>query len=82
MVKSQFTEYFNKKLFFFSYPHTLTIRLKRPVYRAFSGEGKREGLRAKKLKLPSPGRNAPMSFPNTNRTNNTNLFRLQERYIR
>jgi hypothetical protein len=39
MVKSQFTEYFNKKLFSFFYPHTLTIRLKRPVYRGFSGEG-------------------------------------------
>ena len=43
MVKSQFTEYFNKKLFSFFYPHTLTIRLKRPVYRAFSGEGWCEG---------------------------------------
>ena len=32
-----------KKLFFFFYPHTLTIRLKRPVYRGFSGEGKCEG---------------------------------------
>ena len=32
-----------KKLFFFSYPHTLTFRLKRPVYRGFSGEGKCEG---------------------------------------
>lgn len=31
MVKSQFTEYY-KKTFFFFYPHTLTIRLKRPVY--------------------------------------------------
>ena len=29
-----------KKLFLFSNPHTLTIRLKRPVYRGFSGEGK------------------------------------------
>ena len=56
MVKSQFTEYFNKKKFFFSYPRTLTIRLKRPVYQAFSGEGKREGVRVKKLKLLSPGR--------------------------
>ena len=33
----------NKKTFFFFYPHTLTIRLKRPVYRGFSGEGKCEG---------------------------------------
>ena len=32
-----------KKTFFFFYPHTLTIRLKRPVYRGFSGEGKCEG---------------------------------------
>ena len=32
-----------KKLFFFFYPHTLTFRLKRPVYRGFSGEGKCEG---------------------------------------
>ena len=32
-----------KKLFFFFYPHTLTIRLKRPVYRGFGGEGKCEG---------------------------------------
>ena len=46
MVKSQFTEYFNKKKFFFFNPHTLTIRLKRPVYRAFSGEGRCEGVRA------------------------------------
>ena len=34
----------NKKIFFFIfYPHTLTFRLKRPVYRGFSGEGKCEG---------------------------------------
>ena len=32
-----------KKTFFFFYPHTLPIRLKRPVYRGFSGEGKCEG---------------------------------------
>ena len=32
-----------KKTFFFFYPHTLTIRLKRPVYRGVSGEGKCEG---------------------------------------
>ena len=32
-----------KKLFFFFYPHTLTFRLKRPVYRGFKGEGKGEG---------------------------------------
>ena len=32
-----------KKLFSFFYPHTLTFRLKRPVYRGFSGEGKCEG---------------------------------------
>ena len=50
MVKSQFTEYFNKKLFSFFYPHTLTIRLNSPVYRGLSGEGKCEGnipIRAK-----------------------------------
>lgn len=27
--------------------HTLTIRLKRPIYRAFSGEGRCEGVRIK-----------------------------------
>ena len=32
-----------KIFFLFCYPHTLTIRLKRPVYRGFSGEGKCEG---------------------------------------
>ena len=26
-----------KKLFFFFFPHTLTIRLKRPVYQGFKG---------------------------------------------
>ena len=44
---SQFTEISNKKKFFFFYPHTLTIRLKRPVYRGFSGEGWCEGVRVK-----------------------------------
>ena len=34
---------YNKKSFFFFYPHTLTFHLKRPVYRGFSGEGKCEG---------------------------------------
>ena len=34
---------YNKKSFFLFYPHTLTFRLKRPVYRGFSGEGKCEG---------------------------------------
>ena len=33
----------NKNIFFFFCPHTLTFRLKRPVYRGFSGEGKCEG---------------------------------------
>ena len=33
----------NKKKFFFFYPHTLTFRLKRPVYRGFKCEGKCEG---------------------------------------
>ena len=32
-----------KKFFLFFYPHTLTFRLKRPVYRGFSGEGRCEG---------------------------------------
>ena len=32
-----------KKTFLFCCPHTLTIRLKSPVYRGFSGEGKCEG---------------------------------------
>ena len=32
-----------EKKFLFYYPHTLTIRLERPVYRGFSGEGKCEG---------------------------------------
>ena len=32
-----------KKLFLFFYPHTLTFRLKRPVYRGFKCEGKCEG---------------------------------------
>ena len=36
-----------QKKFLFYYPHTLTIRLKRPVYRGFSGEGKCEGVRVK-----------------------------------
>ena len=43
---SQFTENY-KKTFFFFYPHILTIRQKRPVYRGFSGEGRCEGVRAK-----------------------------------
>ena len=38
-----------KKLFFFFYPHTLTFRLKRPVYRAFSGEGWCEGVRVEMM---------------------------------
>lgn len=79
MVKSPFTEYFNKKLFFFFYPHPLTIRLKRPVYRGFGGEGWCEG---KIAQIAITRKKAPMSFPNTNRTNNTNLFRLLNRYIR
>ena len=32
-----------KNFFLFFYPHTLTFRLKRPVYRGFKGEGKCEG---------------------------------------
>mgnify|MGYP007013211527 CR=1 FL=1 len=42
-VKSLNSRNIIKKLFFFFYPHTLTIRLKRPVYRGFSGEGWCEG---------------------------------------
>ena len=34
------TSKIKKKFFFVFYPHTLTFRLKRPVYRGFSGEGK------------------------------------------
>ena len=37
----------NKKKFFFFYPHTLTIRLKRSFYRGFSGEGRYEGKNGK-----------------------------------
>ena len=35
--------FFNKKIFFFFNPHTLTIRLAPCVYRGFRGEGKCEG---------------------------------------
>ena len=41
--------FFIKKKFLFRCPHTLTIRLKRPVYRGFSGEGKCEGKKQKTL---------------------------------
>ena len=61
-----------KKLFFFFYPHTLTIRLKRPVYRGFSGEGKCEGKLSpltlaltpsqSVLNPPCPAK-APISYP-------------------
>ena len=51
-----------KKLFLFFYPHTLTIRLKRPVYRGFNGEGWCEGVRVKRLKLLSPGRKSRCLF--------------------
>ena len=37
------TSKIEKKVFLFFYPHTLTFRLKRPVYRGFNGEGKCEG---------------------------------------
>ena len=37
------TSKIEKKVFLFFYPHTLTFRLKRPVYRGFKGEGKCEG---------------------------------------
>ena len=39
---SQITEY-KKKFFSVFCPHALTFRLKRPVYRGFSGEGSCEG---------------------------------------
>ena len=68
---SQFTEISNKKKFFFFYPHTLTIRLKRPVYRGFSGEGKCEGklspltfaLTPKSVLNPICPAKAPISYP-------------------
>ena len=41
---------YNKKVFFLFYPHTLTFRLKRPVYRGFSGEGKCEGVRVNRIR--------------------------------
>ena len=43
--------------FLFYYPHILTIRLKRPVYRGFSGEGKmNEELRMKKQRSMAEGK--------------------------
>ena len=53
----------NKKIFFFFfYPHTLTCRLKRPVYRGFSGEGKCEGkLSPLTLPLTLPAGKYPVS---------------------
>ena len=43
--------------FLFYYPHTLTIRLKRPVYQGFSGEGKmNEELRMKKQRSAAEGK--------------------------
>lgn len=38
-----------EKVFSFYYPHTLTIRLKRPEYRGFNGEGKGGGVRVKMM---------------------------------
>ena len=60
-----------KKTFFFFYPHTLTIRLKRPVYRGFSGEGKCEGklspltlaLTPQSVLNPPCPVKAPISYP-------------------
>ena len=49
--------FFIKKKFLFRCPHTLTIRLKRPVYRGFSGEGKCEGVRVNRMK------NWKLAFP-------------------
>ena len=61
----------SKKLFLFCYPHTLTIRLKRPVYRGFSGEGKCEGklspltlaLTPQSVYNPLCPAKAPISYP-------------------
>ena len=63
---------FNENIFLFYYPHTLTIRLKRPVYRGFSGEGKCEGKLSpltlaltpsqSVLNPPCPAK-APISYP-------------------
>ena len=60
-----------KKLFLFYYPHTLTFRLKRPVYRGFSGEGKCEGklspltlaLTPQSVLNPPCPVKAPISYP-------------------
>ena len=41
-IRKLFLLSFAKVVFLF-YPHTLTFRLKRPVYRGFNGEGKCEG---------------------------------------
>ena len=41
------------------YPHTLTIRLKRPVYRGFSGEGWCEGVRVKMVNYAEFNHNPP-----------------------
>ena len=49
--------FFIKKKFLFRCPHTLTIRLKCPVYRGFSGEGKCEGVRVNRMK------NWKLAFP-------------------
>ena len=38
-----------RSFFSFYYPHTLTIRLKRPVYRGFNGEGKGGGVKVKMM---------------------------------
>ena len=50
-----------RNFFFFFYPHTLTFRLKRPVYRGFSGEGRCEGkvLALTTLTPSFPGRKHP-----------------------
>ena len=51
-----------KKTFFFFYPHTLTIRLKRPVYWGFSGEGWCEGVRVKTAHITVTREKAPMAL--------------------
>ena len=51
------TSKIEKKVFLFFYPHTLTFRLKRPVYRGFKCEGKTFTLTLA-LTLPSRPRSS------------------------
>ena len=54
---------FNEIFFLFCYPHTLTIRLKRPVYRGFSGEGKCEGKLSPLTLALTPSHQNPSKIP-------------------